>query len=235
MGAVDDHVFFGKVTTPGDGVAVTQVKVQAESYLRAAHLCHHRVPREGQRLTRFHDTNAIHKKVDFLFDGSGPAAPQSHHHTSPVGVGAVYRRLDQVGGSDRAGGLASILYVSSTGNINYDQSGGALPVAGHLPGQVHAHLQQCLLERGGILGAGADGPVAGESIGQHQQGVVGAGVTINRQHVEHVQITVAETVGMEGHRGSYYDTAGALRDVVQNHMLQLLALTAMDPPATARR
>lgn len=56
----------------------------------------------------------------------------------------------------------------------------------------------------------------------------------NRQHVEHVQITVAETIGMEGKRGAYYDTAGALRDVVQNHMLQLLALTAMDPPATLR-
>jgi len=56
----------------------------------------------------------------------------------------------------------------------------------------------------------------------------------NRQYVEHMQITVAETVGMEGRRGTYYDTAGALRDVVQNHMLQLLALTAMDPPATLR-
>src|SRR5262249_53463875 len=48
----------------------------------------------------------------------------------------------------------------------------------------------------------------------------------------HVQITMAETVGMEGRRGAYYDHAGALRDVVQNHVLQLLALTAMDPPAT---
>ena len=54
----------------------------------------------------------------------------------------------------------------------------------------------------------------------------------NREHVEHVQITVAETVGMEGRRGAFYDHAGALRDVVQNHMLQLLALVAMDPPAT---
>jgi glucose-6-phosphate 1-dehydrogenase len=54
----------------------------------------------------------------------------------------------------------------------------------------------------------------------------------NREHVDHVQITVAETVGMEGRRGAFYDHAGALRDVVQNHMLQLLALVAMDPPAT---
>ena len=54
----------------------------------------------------------------------------------------------------------------------------------------------------------------------------------NREHVNHVQITVAETVGMEGRRGGFYDHTGALRDVVQNHMLQLLALAAMDPPAT---
>jgi glucose-6-phosphate 1-dehydrogenase len=56
----------------------------------------------------------------------------------------------------------------------------------------------------------------------------------NRQYVDHVQITVAETVGMEGKRGSFYDHAGALRDVVQNHMLQLVALVAMDPPATLK-
>jgi glucose-6-phosphate 1-dehydrogenase len=56
----------------------------------------------------------------------------------------------------------------------------------------------------------------------------------NRAHVDHVQITVAETVGMEGRRGAFYDHAGALRDVVQNHLLQLLALVAMDPPATLK-
>jgi glucose-6-phosphate 1-dehydrogenase len=54
----------------------------------------------------------------------------------------------------------------------------------------------------------------------------------NRRYVEHVQITAAETVGMEGRRGAFYEHAGALRDVVQNHLLQLLALVAMDPPAT---
>ncbi|GAO38197.1 glucose-6-phosphate dehydrogenase [Sphingomonas changbaiensis NBRC 104936] len=49
--------------------------------------------------------------------------------------------------------------------------------------------------------------------------------------IEHVQITVAETVGLEG-RVSYYDGVGALKDMVQNHMLQLLALVAMEPPAS---
>lgn len=48
--------------------------------------------------------------------------------------------------------------------------------------------------------------------------------------IEHIQITVAEAVGLEG-RGAFYDEAGALRDMVQNHMLQLLALVAMEPPA----
>ena len=51
----------------------------------------------------------------------------------------------------------------------------------------------------------------------------------NRSHIDHVQITVAETIGVEG-RGDYYDGAGALRDMVQNHMLQLVALVAMEPP-----
>jgi glucose-6-phosphate 1-dehydrogenase len=56
----------------------------------------------------------------------------------------------------------------------------------------------------------------------------------NREYVEHVQITAAETVGMEGRRGAFYDHTGALRDVVQNHLLQLLALVAMDPPVSLR-
>lgn len=53
----------------------------------------------------------------------------------------------------------------------------------------------------------------------------------NAAHIDHVQITVAETVGLEG-RAGFYDGAGALRDMVQNHMLQLLALVAMEPPAS---
>jgi glucose-6-phosphate 1-dehydrogenase len=53
----------------------------------------------------------------------------------------------------------------------------------------------------------------------------------NRRYVDHVQITVAETVGVED-RGRYYEEAGALRDMVQNHMFQLLALIAMEPPVS---
>lgn len=51
----------------------------------------------------------------------------------------------------------------------------------------------------------------------------------NAQFIDHVQITVAETVGVSG-RGSYYDKSGAIRDMVQNHMMQLLCLIAMEPP-----
>jgi len=54
----------------------------------------------------------------------------------------------------------------------------------------------------------------------------------NRKHVESVEITVAESIGVEGSRGAYYDTAGALRDMVQNHVLQVLALVAMEPPSS---
>jgi glucose-6-phosphate 1-dehydrogenase len=51
----------------------------------------------------------------------------------------------------------------------------------------------------------------------------------NRQFIDHVQITVAETIGIEG-RAGYYERAGAIRDIFQNHLLQLVALTAMEPP-----
>jgi glucose-6-phosphate 1-dehydrogenase len=51
----------------------------------------------------------------------------------------------------------------------------------------------------------------------------------NRRYVDHVQITVAESVGVEG-RGDYYDEAGVIKDMIQNHMLQLLTLVAMEPP-----
>ncbi len=53
----------------------------------------------------------------------------------------------------------------------------------------------------------------------------------NAEHIDHVQITVAESVGLEG-RASYYDTAGALRDMVQNHIMQLLCLVAMEVPSS---
>ena len=52
----------------------------------------------------------------------------------------------------------------------------------------------------------------------------------NAQFIDHIQITVAETVGVGG-RGGYYDTSGAMRDMVQNHLMQLLCLIAMEPPA----
>jgi glucose-6-phosphate 1-dehydrogenase len=51
----------------------------------------------------------------------------------------------------------------------------------------------------------------------------------NRQQIDHVQITVAETLGVE-HRGKFYEKTGALRDMVPNHVMQLLAMTAMEPP-----
>jgi glucose-6-phosphate 1-dehydrogenase len=51
----------------------------------------------------------------------------------------------------------------------------------------------------------------------------------NRQFIDHVQITVAESIGIEG-RAQYYEQAGAIRDIFQNHLLQLLAITAMEPP-----
>ena len=51
----------------------------------------------------------------------------------------------------------------------------------------------------------------------------------NGRYIDHIQITAAETLGVEG-RAGYYEGAGALRDMVQNHLLQLLCLVAMEPP-----
>src|SRR5947207_2717869 len=51
----------------------------------------------------------------------------------------------------------------------------------------------------------------------------------NRQFIDHIQITVAESIGIEG-RAGYYEQAGAIRDIFQNHLLQLVAITAMEPP-----
>jgi glucose-6-phosphate 1-dehydrogenase len=53
----------------------------------------------------------------------------------------------------------------------------------------------------------------------------------NRRYIDHVQITVAESEGV-GHRGHYYEGAGALRDMIQNHLLQIMCLTAMEPPVS---
>src|SRR6185312_11906070 len=53
----------------------------------------------------------------------------------------------------------------------------------------------------------------------------------NRHYIEHVQITAAETVGVEG-RGGYYENSGALRDMVQNHILQLMCMIAMEAPVS---
>ena len=53
----------------------------------------------------------------------------------------------------------------------------------------------------------------------------------NRRYIDHVQITASETVGIE-QRGGYYDKSGALRDMVPNHLFQLISLTAMEPPSS---
>jgi glucose-6-phosphate 1-dehydrogenase len=55
--------------------------------------------------------------------------------------------------------------------------------------------------------------------------------TWDRRYIDHIQITVAENIGVE-HRGGYYDHAGALRDMIQNHLLQILCLVAMEPPVS---
>src|SRR2546427_7561742 len=55
----------------------------------------------------------------------------------------------------------------------------------------------------------------------------------NRNHIDHIQLAVAETVGVEG-RGRYYERAGVVRDMIQNHMFQMLAYLCMEPPISFR-
>ena len=55
----------------------------------------------------------------------------------------------------------------------------------------------------------------------------------NRQYIDHVQITVAENIGAEG-RGAYYEESGALRDIIQNHVMQLMAIVGMEAPSNFR-
>src|SRR5262249_32813942 len=55
----------------------------------------------------------------------------------------------------------------------------------------------------------------------------------NKNQIDHIQFTVSETVGVEG-RGGYYETSGVLRDMIQNHMFQMLAYLCMEPPASFR-
>ena len=53
----------------------------------------------------------------------------------------------------------------------------------------------------------------------------------NRNYISHIEITAAETLGVEN-RGGYYDTSGALRDMVQNHLMQIMGIIAMEPPSS---
>src|SRR5262249_61085705 len=55
----------------------------------------------------------------------------------------------------------------------------------------------------------------------------------SRHHIDHIQFTVAESIGVEG-RGRYYEGAGVLRDMIQNHMFQMLAYLCMEPPSSLR-
>src|SRR6266705_3288548 len=53
----------------------------------------------------------------------------------------------------------------------------------------------------------------------------------NRNYIDHIEITAAESIGIEG-RGPFYESAGALRDVMQNHVMELLSFVAMEPPVS---
>jgi glucose-6-phosphate 1-dehydrogenase len=156
----------------------------------------------------------------------------------------AYRRLDEA-----AGGCSDRIYYLSTSPSLYGRIAAGLKAAGMTGGESRIVVEKPLgrdlrssAEINDALGEAFDerrifriDHYLGKEAVQNLMALRFANVFFeplwNKVSIDHVQITVAETVGVEG-RWSYYDDYGAIRDMVQNHVLQLLALVAMEPPAS---
>jgi glucose-6-phosphate 1-dehydrogenase len=151
-------------------------------------------------------------------DGAAPANAVFYLAVPPHAVADIVGRLGAAGLLAETGGTWRRVIVEKP--FGYD-----LASARELNGQLLAHLAERQIYR-------IDHYLGKETVQNLMAFRFANGIfepIWNRRYIDHVQITVAETVGVES-RGSYYDEAGALRDMVQNHLFQLLALTAMEPP-----
>ncbi|WP_242336310.1 MULTISPECIES: glucose-6-phosphate dehydrogenase [Anaeromyxobacter] len=139
--------------------------------------------------------------------------------TPPAAFGTIVRRLEAAGLTREAQGWRRVVVEKPFGRD--------LASAKALGAELHAVLREDQIFR-------IDHYLGKETVQNILVFRFGNGVfepIWNRRYVDHVQITVAEDLGMEG-RGSYYESAGALRDVLQNHVLQLVTLVAMEPLAS---
>jgi glucose-6-phosphate 1-dehydrogenase len=139
----------------------------------------------------------------------------------PSGIGTVARRLGEEGLSqapDRDGGFCRLIVEKPFGRD--------LATARQLNAELHeAFVEDQIYRIDHYLGKET---VQNLLVFRFANGIFEP--LWNRQYIDHVQITVAESIGVEG-RGAYYEESGALRDIVQNHIMQLVALVGMEAPA----
>ncbi|MBP7775659.1 MAG: glucose-6-phosphate dehydrogenase [Acidobacteria bacterium] len=172
-------------------------------------------------ITGAYDSETTYRQLsDTLLGGDGPRSVLFYLATPPSLFEPIIERLGSVGLADEAFGAWRRVIIEKP-------FGRDLETARELNHNILSVLRESQVYR-------IDHYLGKETVQNIMALRFGNGIfepLWNRSYINHVQITVAETVGVE-QRGGYYDTSGALRDMVQNHLFQLLAVTTMEPPSS---